>query len=50
MFKDIKYNNVKVSLESIEGVVVVYSLYIWSLIVNKVVLFVYLVIGWYFEF
>lgn len=45
IFKDIKYNNVKVLLEGIEGVVVVYSLYIWFLIVNKVVLVVYLVIG-----
>ncbi|KAJ7390026.1 hypothetical protein OS493_027550 [Desmophyllum pertusum] len=43
--KDIKYNNVKVSLESIEGVVAAHSLHIWSLTVNKAALSVHLAIG-----
>lgn len=47
--KDIKYNNVKVSLESIEGVVAAHSLHIWSLTVNKAALSVHLAIGWYSE-
>ncbi|XP_020611499.1 zinc transporter 2-like [Orbicella faveolata] len=42
--KDIKYNNVKVSLESIEGVVAAHSLHIWSLTVNKAALSVHLAI------
>ena len=47
--KDIKYNNVKVSLESIEGVVAAHSLHIWSLTVNKAALSVHLAIGWFSE-
>lgn len=43
--KDIKYNNVKVSLEGIEGVVAAHSLHIWSLTVNKAALAVHLAIG-----
>ena len=43
--KDIKYNNVKVALESIEGVVAAHSLHIWSLTVNKAALAVHLAIG-----
>lgn len=42
--KNIKYNNVKVSLESIEGVVAAHSLHIWSLTVNKAALAVHLAI------
>lgn len=42
--KDIKYNNVKVSLEGIEGVVAAHSLHIWSLTVNKAALAVHLAI------
>lgn len=42
--KDIKYNNVKVSLENIEGVVAAHSLHIWSLTVNKAALSVHLAI------
>ena len=45
--KDIKYNNVKVSLEGIEGVVAAHSLHIWSLTVNKAALAVHLAIGVY---
>ena len=45
--KNIKYNNVKVSLESIEGVVAAHSLHIWSLTVNKAALAVHLAIGVY---
>jgi len=47
--KNIKYNNVKVSLENIEGVVAAHSLHIWSLTVNKAALSVHLAIGWYSE-
>lgn len=43
--KDIKYNSVKMSLESIEGVVAAHSLHIWSLTVNKAALAVHLAIG-----
>lgn len=43
--KDIKYNNVKLALESIEGVVAAHSLHIWSLTVNKAALAVHLAIG-----
>ena len=43
--RDIKYNNVKVALESIEGVVAAHSLHIWSLTVNKAALAVHLAIG-----
>ncbi|XP_078378655.1 proton-coupled zinc antiporter SLC30A2-like isoform X3 [Oculina patagonica] len=42
--KDIKYNHVKLSLESIEGVVAAHSLHIWSLTVNKAALSVHLAI------
>ncbi|CAH3182125.1 unnamed protein product [Porites evermanni] len=42
--KDIKYNSVKMSLESIEGVVAAHSLHIWSLTVNKAALAVHLAI------
>ena len=43
--KNINYNNVKMSLENIEGVVAAHSLHIWSLTVNKAALAVHLAIG-----
>ncbi|XP_068746093.1 proton-coupled zinc antiporter SLC30A2-like isoform X1 [Montipora capricornis] len=42
--KDIKYNNVKLALESIEGVVAAHSLHIWSLTLSKAALAVHLAI------
>ena len=43
--KNIKYNNVKLALESIEGVVAAHSLHIWSLTMSKAALAVHLAIG-----
>ncbi|XP_074622933.1 proton-coupled zinc antiporter SLC30A2-like isoform X1 [Acropora palmata] len=42
--KNIKYNNVKLALESIEGVVAAHSLHIWSLTMSKAALAVHLAI------